>query len=325
MQIPQMSVVLIVGKQRGRAARCLQSILAQSNIDQLEVLLLDNEMEREAPLAGSDHPCVRAMPTPAGVSYGEAMVYGLEQARAPVVAFIEEHCRAWPGWAEALIQAHQGPYAVVSGEVHNGNAGHGASDLVFNSFWGVAAPRARGETVFTIAHNSSFKREFILRYQRGELVDLFQADLFLNRRLRQDGYTFFAEPAAKFEHANETYYSSHRVAIYYLSRIFGAARVRLYHWSVMRRTLYLLVAPLIPWIRLARQIAEMRSKYPDRIQLNLHTLFHLWAFHVMGVAGQTVGLIWGSGDAGVRFMQFETDEYRYIEGVEVLRLFARIR
>ena len=61
MQIPRMTVLLMVDQQRERGAHCLQSILAQSNIDEIEILLYDNAAETNGPLAGSEHPSVRVL------------------------------------------------------------------------------------------------------------------------------------------------------------------------------------------------------------------------------------------------------------------------
>jgi hypothetical protein len=51
----------------------------------------------------------------------------------------------------------------------------------------------------------------------------------------------------------------------------------------------------------------------------------LWGFHAASVLGQAVGLIWGAGDANERFLDFEMDEYRYVEGINVLKHFTRLR
>ena len=42
-------------------------------------------------------------------------------AHAPIVALAEDHCFPEPGWADALIRAHQGPWAVVGPVVRNAN------------------------------------------------------------------------------------------------------------------------------------------------------------------------------------------------------------
>src|SRR5262245_39100136 len=46
---------------------------------------------------------------------------GIRAARAPVVAYVEEHSFPEPTWAEALINAHDGPYAAVGSTIGNAN------------------------------------------------------------------------------------------------------------------------------------------------------------------------------------------------------------
>src|SRR5580704_3232009 len=54
-------------------------------------------------------------------SIGRANAAGVRHARAPLVALAEDHCFPEPGWAQALINAHQGPWAVVGPVVRNAN------------------------------------------------------------------------------------------------------------------------------------------------------------------------------------------------------------
>ncbi|MGH9361855.1 MAG: glycosyltransferase family 2 protein, partial [Thermoanaerobaculia bacterium] len=115
----RMSVVLLVDQQRERGARCLSSVLAQSIVDRLEVLLLDLGGAAAGPLPGSEHPRVCVLRLPPTMSFGALQAEGVLRARAPIVAFLEEHCVALPGWAEALVLAHEGPAAAVGGERHN--------------------------------------------------------------------------------------------------------------------------------------------------------------------------------------------------------------
>src|SRR5688572_8422869 len=89
---PRMSVVLLVGGQRARGARALRSVIEQSPVDALEVLLLDLGWRDHAPLDGSDHPGVRVLRLDPGIGFGAARARAILEARAPIVAFLEEHC-----------------------------------------------------------------------------------------------------------------------------------------------------------------------------------------------------------------------------------------
>ncbi len=56
---PALSVILVIGGQRERERRALQSLLGQSAIDRMEILLYDLGPVDCPPIPGSDHPRVR--------------------------------------------------------------------------------------------------------------------------------------------------------------------------------------------------------------------------------------------------------------------------
>jgi hypothetical protein len=118
---PDLSVILVLGARRDRAAGALWSLLVQSVVERMEILLFDLAPGEPPPLPGSEHPAVRLSRLPPETLFSTAKAHGIRSAAAPVVAFVEEHCRVHPGWAAALLAAHEGPWAAVGAEVHNGN------------------------------------------------------------------------------------------------------------------------------------------------------------------------------------------------------------
>lgn len=88
---PDLTVVLLVDSQRRRGGWALRAILDQELDGELEVLLYDFALGELPPLAGSDHPAVRLAPGTRGAGYGVALAAAVHAARAPLVAFVEEH------------------------------------------------------------------------------------------------------------------------------------------------------------------------------------------------------------------------------------------
>ena len=72
-EVPALSVILVIGGQREREARALQSLLEQSAIDRMEILLYDLGPVDCPPIPGSDHPRVRlTRQTPGRFARGRA-------------------------------------------------------------------------------------------------------------------------------------------------------------------------------------------------------------------------------------------------------------
>ena len=198
-----------MGGQRERERRALQSLLEQSAIDRMEILLYDLGPTDCPPLPGSDHPRVRLTRRTPQDLLGAARADGIRTAKAPVVCFMEEHCEMQPGSAEAFIRAHEGPWAAVGGDFVNGNPDSGRSNQAFRMNYGIylRPQRGRGRTHFVAGQNSSFKRDVLLRYNE-QLEMLLNADLVLQWKMQRDGYELFYEPAVKIAHRNENTFRS---------------------------------------------------------------------------------------------------------------------
>ena len=308
--MPELSVILAVGERRDRAVRALASILSQSVMDVVEVLLLDCAPGDPPPLPGSDHPAVRTIRLPPDVLFSTAKAQAVRMASAPAVAFVEEHCEVFPGWAEALIEAHQGPWAGVGAEVHMGNPEVPISHLVsVINYHPWLPPARRAEHDMLPGHNSSFKRDLLLAYG-DELEELLRAEIVLHGRLRQDGHRLLLEPAARFAHLNESNLGSIVRGRFLWNRCYGPGRARAFGWSAVRRLVYILATPLIPLYALGKIAWTLSGTRPELLRIVLRWLPQFLAAHLATAAGQAAGLLFGTGDAEARFTLYELNEPR---------------
>jgi len=300
---PLLSVVLVVGRPRRRAAMALHSLLEQDLVDRMEVLLFDTAGADPPPLAGADHPSVRVIALPAGSPFAAARARGVREARAPVVAFLEEHAEVLSGWAAAVLRAHRGPWAGVGGEVHNLNSGIGWSNAIhLSSYLRWLPPARRGESDIVPGHNSSYRREALLAFG-DELEELLQAEHVLQWRLRQAGQRLLVEPDVKFAHLNENT-ARGLAGFYHFGRCFAAARRR-FGWSRWKRAAYVPLALLVPWLRLAQLTAGVLRDRRERLfSLVVGAPFIVLADYVQ-TAGQVMGLLFGRGDADRAFAEAE--------------------
>jgi len=306
---PALSVVLVLGEARLRAAAALRSILEQGLADPMEVLVVDCASSGSTPLPGSDHPKVRLIRMPRETHFGEARAEGVRQARASAVAFLEEHCIALPGWAEALARAHEGPWAAVGGEVYNANAGVGFSDAVYLlGYTSWLPPAPRGAAPALAAHNSSFKRRVLLGYG-DRLPRLLNAEPILFAMLRSAGQRLFVEPQAKFLHFHETNLRALR-GYFWWNCCFGATRAGLFRWPRGKRWLYALSTPAIPWVRLARLALEVLRRRRERLWSLLSNIPAILLVLYVAVVGQALGLVFEPAGAEARFSRLELHDDR---------------
>lgn len=298
-------MILIAGRLRERVTGALDSLLAQDCIGDIEILLIDLEGD-----GVREHPSVRVIRMPASTTYSAARLRGIREAQAPVVAFLEEHCRVRPGWAAALLRAHEGPYAAAGAEVHNGNPQSRLSRIIalmnYNLF---LPPAARSEMRLLPGHNSSFKRDVLLSYG-DELETLLRVEVCLYQRLHADGHRMLLEPDAQFEHINETRLGSIARGYFLWHRCYGPIRARLFRWSRARRLLYIVATPAIPIYYLLRLTLVFARTRPALLAPLWLAAPQIYFAQFASALGQAFGLLFGMGDAEMRFTSYELNEPR---------------
>ncbi len=302
---PELSAIVVVGELRERAADCLRSLLAQGLGARLEVLMVDVAPPGAPPVPGSDAPEVRVLALAPDTTFPRARACAVRAARGAIVAFLEEHTTARPGFGEALLRAHAGPWAGVGPAVVNGNPGVGRSDIAGLLAYGYFYPPCgRAEADFLPGHNSSFKRDALLALG-GDLDRLLGADLVLHARLRRRGGRLLVEPGAVLAHRNEVTWSSRACGIFLWYRGYAALRAAEDRWPAARRALYVAATPVLPLYFLThftRYVARHRRAH---LGLLLRHVPYTLASMLAGAAGQALGLLLGPGAAEASFTRFE--------------------
>lgn len=309
--LPELSVILAIGGQREREERALKSLLTQSAIDRMEILLYDLGPENCPPIAGSDHARVRLTRWTPRDLLGIARADGIRAAQAPIVCFMEEHCEMQPGAAEAYIRAHAGAWAAVGGSFMNGNPDSGRSNQAFRMNYGIylRPHRGRGRTHSVPGQNSTFKRDILLRYD-DRLETLLISDLILQWQMQRDGYQLFYEPDAIIAHRNEITLRSLATGVFYWNWCFSHLRGQVFDWSPLHRVARIVGAPLMPWWRLLRMFTWMPRFGLARFLTFLKDIPFIIAVNHCAAAGQIAGLLNKLEKGTHEFSHFEMNEPR---------------
>jgi hypothetical protein len=308
---PAMSVILITPDCYETIDLTMTHLLAQSVRDQLEIVIVapsEDGLEADESVLATFHS-FQVVEAGEIKTVGEANAAGARQASAPVIALVEEHSYPHPGWAEALIEAHRQPWAAVGPVVDNapGDSLVGWADfLVGYGPW--LDPSRAGVRDFLPGHNSSYKLALLLEYGP-ELEGMLESETTLHSSLRQKGHQLYLEPGARISHLNYEKLSVWTRAQYYAGRAFAAQRSE--HWSLARRSLYVLAGPLIPFVRLRRILDQVRgSRRPGAPPIAV------WPVLLLGLGisatGETIGYTWGAGNAVERRCDLEFHRIRHL-------------
>jgi hypothetical protein len=311
---PELTVALAVDSLRTRCELALEAILTQESPPRFEVLLLDLGSGKYPPVAGSDDLRVRTIPIQPGAGYGETAARAASEARAPVVAFVEEHVQVGPGWARAIVQAHRGPWAAVCGELHPGDLGRPVAvriELISRQRW--SPPARRGEAQVLRWQNVSYKRDKIVRYG-SRLPLLLQSEGALFRQLRADGERLYVEPDAKAIHAHEHSWPGFLRGTFYSNRIAAASAAEAsgYGWAGFWKPLASALTGPLRWpLVLWRRTRTMPEPSFWTRTFWKHSPF-VFQYYLTAAAATVVGLLAGRGDSARQFLSAELNQPRLI-------------
>jgi predicted dehydrogenase len=183
-------------------------------------------------------------------SIAQAYVCGVRHAHGRVVAFSEDHCFPDPGWAEALLQAHEEPCAAVGPVVRNGNPDSLVSWADFLIGYGPwMEPLPAGPQPILPGHNSSYKREALLELG-GRLELMLESEAVLHYEWTSRGVPLLLAPGARVAHINYSRWRSWLPVQFLAGRLFGGVRAA--SWPRPRRFFYAAASPLIPAVRFWR-------------------------------------------------------------------------
>ena len=306
-----MSVVVITPDRYETVRKTIRHLRAQKVSGRLEVVIVAPSADalglEETELRGFlRHRVVEVGPFD---STARARAEGVRASTAPIVALVEDHAFPAPGWAEALIDAHKRGYAAVGPVMSNANPGgvvSWANLLIEYAPW--LEPLPAGEAEHLPGHNGSYKRDLLLAY--GERLEaMLDAESILQWDLRARGHKLYLEPRARTFHQNFSAPFSWLPLRFHGGRLFASARAR--DWPLRRRLFYASAAPLIPLVRAARIVRELRKPGRPR-QLLPRVLPTLLAGLCVDGAGELVGYLAGAGRAMARLTDMEFHRHRFL-------------
>lgn len=304
--MPRLSAIVIAGPQRERAERALGAVLSQQPAEEVEALLVDLAPAGTAPLRLPES--VRVLRVPGG-GWGEARTAAVRAASGAYVAFLEDHCVPAPGWATAVIGAHDEGHDAV---------GYAFTSVNPQSYWSRSglltdyglwiAPLPRGPARYLPSNNVSYRRK-VLEGLEDELGTVFSIDFNLHEELRRRGHDLFHEPDALVAHENFERLSSLCRANHEFCRLLAANRAEAEAWSRRRRLLYGAAAPVgAPALKLVRLARALRGRGHWRaFAVGLPVILTTFA---AAAAGESLGYLAGRGNSERAVLHWEVDAQR---------------
>lgn len=318
-ETPLLSVVVVVGPLRARGQRVLDAVGAQTIADRLQLVVVDLRGATEPWLTVAPHLRADYIVEDPALTYGAARAAGVSAARAPVVAFVEDHCFPLPDWAEAVVRAHDGPWVGVGYAFTNANPETYRSRSGLLADYGLwAHPARHGPARLLPGNNIAYKRTLLDAFG-DDLPTMLGTDFAVHQHCLRHGLPMGIAADALAAHTNFESLGSLLRANYAYCRTIAATRVRVHGWSPLRRLVYGLAVPLgAPAIKLARLFASLRGRRAlwGGVAAALPVVAVTFAWSAVGEA---VGYLFGMGDSAPVFRYWELEAPRLAQPEPAVR------
>ena len=300
---PTLAAIVVVPDTYDTVRNTMCHLRAQTVAGQIEIVLVVPS-HQQLQLDDSELACFHSwhvVEVGKVTSIAHGFVAGIRCAHTPIIALTEDHSFPDANWAELLIAKHRQPWAVVGPSMRNGNPDNILSWADFYQAYGEWTHPISSRVIRKLpGHNSSYKREILLKYGR-QLEDLMEAEGVLHRHLSSQGYELFLESRTCTSHLNFTSWSIWIPVKYYTGRQYAATWAK--SWSWPRRLLFTAAAPLIPWVRLWRVQKHIRRG--QTLGFFIRLLPVVFSGLIVEGIGHMMGYAAGVGDSNTELAKYE--------------------
>ena len=273
--------------------QCLDSVEQQARETNAEVIVVIPQEESYATRLAEQYAWAKVVRSPE-TKVPALRRHGVEESRGEFIAVIEEHCSAKEDWLQKTLSALEtGEYSAVGGPIVDYDYDKLRDWTVyFCEYNGALPPFPAGETTNLNDANIAYPRSVLMAHK--SLLDDGYWPMTLHGTLLASGHKMLSVPDMVVYHRGPFPYG------YYLGQRFLFSRaytgVRAQNKSFVWRLTYLLAAPILPAVLLARIALRVFSKRCRIGKFILALPLTVFALVVL-VAGEWIGCLLGPGDA----------------------------
>jgi GT2 family glycosyltransferase len=262
---PQLSVVIASFNAEKTIAACLESLENQTTDRSFEIIVVDSSTDGTAGLVGKRFPNIRLYRFSERKFCGGARNFGISVARGEIIAFIDADCTADSNWVDEILKAHRSPHLAIGGAIASGDSSSVVGWAAYFCEFSQWMPMTSATWVDDVAGaNMSYKREIF--DELGPFINgTYCSDTEYHWRLGQMGHRLRFVPSILVSHHSIDDFSRFIRHEYEHGRDFARVRVRGQNFSILRRSLYVILFFLIP-VKLLMEIGLRNFK--NRIYLS---------------------------------------------------------
>ena len=271
----------------------------------MEIVIVDLKTNDAPQLSVSSGAPTRYVTPERKTSWAEGRAIAARLAEAPVLAFIEGHCIAEPEWAEALVRAHEKPWAAVGYAFTNPYPESYLSRATLASKYGCwLHPTTSRVTSVLPCGNVAYKRAALLSLG-DDLESLLTPDFVVHERFNQQGQSMYVESSAIVAHNSLVKLSQLLTSSFLFCRVLASKRVKSQRWNRVKQVGYGLATPVVSPLVAIWRLFSSRSETPSDWTSLVAYLPVVVAKGVASALGESVGYMFGAGSSEIQFIKWE--------------------
>lgn len=283
---PELSIVIAAPKSRPTLVECLAAIARQSEGRACETLVVTNDAN-DARSVRAKFPQLRVIEAERAALIPELWGKGVRASRGRVIALSTVSCIPAENWVAEILRAHQQPHAAIGGAIENArDAAWVDWAIYFVRYTAYMLPFREGPLEVP-GDNGSYKRAAI-----ADQMEWIRAQGFweapVNARLKAQRQTLWGDPRIIVYHKRAFTLGEFARQRWAHGRLFGKMRAQ--QSAPVRRLFYLLTAPAIPFVFLARIFRNVFVKRTHRFDLVRALPLVVW-FLLCWALGEFTGLV----------------------------------
>ena len=292
--VPQLSVVIASLSGRPYIDNCLEALNEQHGDISAEIIVADSLGSIVTDFIKDNYPRVCLITFDGPKSVAQLRAAGLKSARGSILAITEDHCIPNANWYQSLVDAHQN---------HSGPAIGGAVDNAANKrlvdwaaffceYSNYISPVPHGIVHDLPGPNVSYKRA-ALEPMDNTLANGYR-ETFLHQHLEAQGLSLWSDPSLVVWHKKHFTISAFLSERFHYGRWYAGTRNQFI--TSLRRLIYLLFSPLLPFLLTVRLSRRVFGRHQHRREY-IMAFPLLFLFLIAWAIGEGLGYAFGSGNS----------------------------
>jgi len=293
---PILSVVVVSFNAVSSLMPCLESLVPQASLTDIEILVVkacDQQERRSVDSLKERFKDVRWVEAQPNCVVPRMRSLGISNARGEIVALLEDDCIVEQGWCAAVIAAHRTHDIAIGGAVEPGPYKRGLDWAVYFTDYGrFMLPLPDGPTSTLPGNNTSYKRAALATLSADAAHEF--REVFVHWAWQRARAPMRADQAVRVRVVHSWTFADVTRIPYHHARAFAALRFA--SQPLWRRMLITALIPLLPVVKVARVIRETISRR-RLIGRMLHALPWTIVIATSWSIGEGVGCLCGTGDS----------------------------